>query len=169
MNTGIISIRYARAFLKYVNIQGDADATYNDVVRLRNALTTSSCYEALKSSVSLDSLSPSLIRFLEFVFSKGRGELLKFILHDFEELYLEDRKIIQAKLFTSVASEKLENFLKNTIKSSTGCQLQLETVIEPDLIGGFTFSIKDIRVDASVKGQIETLRKQFISKNKRIV
>ena len=76
---------------------------------------------------------------------------------------------IRDRLFTSVASEKLENFLKNTIKSSTGCQLQLETVIEPDLIGGFTFSIKDIRVDASVKGQIETLRKQFISKNKRIV
>ena len=39
----------------------------------------------------------------------------------------------------------------------------------PDLIGGFIFTINDLRIDASIRRQLDTLKKQFIEKNRRIV
>jgi len=45
----------------------------------------------------------------------------------------------------------------------------LDTEIDPSIEGGFILTVNDLALDASVKGQIERIRREFISRNQRIV
>lgn len=63
----------------------------------------------------------------------------------------------------------LESRLRELIGKETGCELLLETKVDPSLIGGFVFEVEDMILDASVSRQLDVIRRQFIEKNRRIV
>lgn len=63
----------------------------------------------------------------------------------------------------------LESRLRELIGKETGCELLLETKVDPSLIGGFVFEVEDTVLDASVSRQLDFIRHQFIEKNRRIV
>lgn len=63
----------------------------------------------------------------------------------------------------------LESRLRELIGKETGCELLLETKVDPSLIGGFVFEVEDTVLDASVSRQLDFIRRQFIEKNRRIV
>lgn len=63
----------------------------------------------------------------------------------------------------------LESRLRELIGKETGCELLLETKVDPSLIGGFVFEVEDMILDASVSRQLDVIRHQFIEKNRRIV
>lgn len=63
----------------------------------------------------------------------------------------------------------LESRLRELIGKETGCELLLETKVDPSLIGGFVFEVEDMILDASVSRQLDFIRCQFIEKNRRIV
>ena len=48
-------------------------------------------------------------------------------------------------------------------------QMELETVVDPSIEGGFVFDINDYRLDASIATQLKRVKQQFIDKNRRIV
>ena len=55
------------------------------------------------------------------------------------------------------------------LEKQLGCEVLLETSVDPDLVGGFTLEVGDYLLDASVRRQIETIRRQFVISNNRIV
>lgn len=184
MNIGIISARYAKALLEYVDFQGNGDIVLEQIICIERAMgtidelrqvidddtsVTSSAKIGILDSVLGGEMNPELRKFLNLVFSKGRGSCLKFIFQNFVDIYFRSRKIILGKLMTTVASPELESSLKKIVKDNTGFDLRIETEIVPDLIGGFIFTINDLRIDASIRRQLDTLKKQFIEKNRRIV
>lgn len=63
----------------------------------------------------------------------------------------------------------LESRLRELIGKETGCELLLETKVDPSLIGGFVFEVEDMILDASVSRQLDFIRRQFIEKSRRIV
>lgn len=63
----------------------------------------------------------------------------------------------------------LESRLRELIGKETGCELLLETKVDPSLIGGFVFEVEDTVLDASVSRQLDFIRRQFIERNRRIV
>lgn len=184
MNLGIVSSRYAKALLDYVDIQGDGNVVLEQVMSIEKALVaveelrdviddsksvSASTKIGLLASVLGGEIEPRLENFLKLVFAKGRGQCLKFILQDFMDMYFRERKIMFGKLVTTVQSSELEASLKRIVKENTGFDLRIESEIDTELIGGFVFTINDLRVDASIRRQLETLKKQFIQKNRRIV
>ena len=158
MNTGVISTRYARALLKYVTSTGRADEVYAQVKSLLG-----------DPSATPSELEPELGRFVQLVVSKGRRELLREMLTSFAEQYRHSRGIKVARLTTAVPSADLEERLKSLLCERTGCTLEMETRVNPDIIGGFILKVDDLMLDASVSRQIELIRRQFIQKNNRIV
>ena len=40
---------------------------------------------------------------------------------------------------------------------------------DPEIIGGFVLEIDDMRLDASVKGQLQRIRKELVDNNNRLV
>ena len=59
--------------------------------------------------------------------------------------------------------------MADLVAGKTGARVEIESRVDPALVGGFTCEVDGYLLDASVKGQLERIRRQFIEKNNRIV
>ena len=112
-----------------------------------------------------ESLSVSLRWFCE----TGEG-YLQFISLMYLDLYRKLKHIGVGKLITAVRVDKeTENRIRSAAAHILHAQMELETVIDPSIEGGFIFDINDYRLDASIATQLKRVKQQFIDKNRRIV
>lgn len=185
MNTGLISSRYATALLKYVEETGGGAAVCRQVTALEKALSAvPSLQEALRDKAAVraeqklslleaalgEPMTEELGRFLRLILKNGREEYCKLIFHHFADIYYRRQGLRFARLTTvSEAPEELIAALKDLVRRKTGCEVVIETAVDPDIIGGFVFDIDDTMVDASARRQLELIRRSFIEKNRRIV
>ncbi len=139
-----------------------------------------------------DSMAQELHKFLELLIRNGRIGDVRLVLTTFVTEYYRSRHIKRARLVVAdpvlldpeptpsdpVSVEgslrqaqrpALESRLRELIGKETGCELLLETKVDPSLIGGFVFEVEDMILDASVSRQLDVIRHQFIEKNRRIV
>ena len=77
--------------------------------------------------------------------------------------------ILVAHLTTAVPAGELEDKLRSMLEKKFGGEVRIESRVDPDLVGGFTLEVGDYLLDASVRRQIETIRRQFVIQNNRIV
>lgn len=185
MNTGIIASRYADALLKYVKETGEGETVYRQAGLLDNALRTvpelsrfldspvllqaSGKIALIHKALGEEKIAPSLEKFLRLVIRQDRIPYLRYILHYFRMRWCSSIGVSPARLVVSAPSEELESRIKAIFKDFTGRRLDLQTVVDPSIIGGFIFEVADRRIDASVSRQLAELRRQFIEKNARIV
>ena len=185
MSTGIISSRYATALLRYAEANGDAQTTCAQAEVLEKAL--GSVPEAVKvlgepdvadakrkkavlaSVLGGEPLTKSMDGFLSLVIANDRLPFLKLALHSFIVKYYKSRNIAHATLVTAVPAPGLEEALAAQFKELTGMDVVIRSSVDAAIIGGFVFTLDDVRIDASVSGQLATLTRQFTEKNKRIV
>ena len=139
-----------------------------------------------------DSMAQELHKFLELLIRNGRIGDVRLVLTTFVTEYYRSRHIKRARLVVAdpalldpeptpsdpvpvegslrqAQRPALESRLRELIGKETGCELLLETKVDPSLIGGFVFEVEDMILDASVSRQLDVIRRQFIEKNRRIV
>ena len=139
-----------------------------------------------------DSMAQELRKFLELLIRNGRIGDVRLIFTTFINEYYRSRHIKRARLVVADSAlldpeptpsdpvpvegslrqaqrPALESRLRELIGKETGCELLLETKVDPSLIGGFVFEVEDMILDASVSRQLDFIRRQFIEKNRRIV
>lgn len=158
MNTAAVSTRYAKALLRYVEETGGGERVAAQAYRI-----------ITDTDITSIKLEPELERFVLMVLEKGRIEEVKMMLRCFVTMYYKSRGYEIAHLTTVVAAPELESRLKSMLEDKFGCKVLLDTRIDPSLVGGFVVEIGDYMLDASIRGQIETLRSQFVISNNRIV
>ena len=158
MNTGIISSRYATALLRYVEETGGGERVCAQVHRLLD-----------HPEQNPGPLEPELDRFVRLLVSNGRLEDVRFMLRSFLSMYYRSRGVRVARLTTAVAAPGLEQKIRALLEKQLGCEVRVESSVDPDLIGGFTLEVDDHLLDASVRRQVETIRRQFVIQNNRIV
>ena len=115
-------------------------------------------------SSNVDALSMS---YLTLLVNKGREPFLADIAAEFAEQYKTLNKITSVRITTAAPlTDDLLSDLKAKILSSgaTSENLDIVTVIDPELIGGFVLEFDNKRYDASVVHKLEQLKAQF-SKN----
>ena len=158
MNTGIISSRYAKALLRLVDETGNGDAVYAQVLQI------------LKEPERMpDKLEPEISRLVTLLVTNNRIGHVKFILHRFIEMYNASRGRHVAMLKTAVPSPELEKRIEDLLQDRLGGEIVLHTEIDPSIIGGFTLTVDDRQLDASVSSQLAEIRRQLLDKNRRIV
>jgi len=159
MNTGIMATRYAKALLLYCEESGNGEKVCSQVRELlRNP------------DVSSLKLEPELERFVALVSKRGRMQYIRFMLSSFVAMYLRSKGIKLARLVTSSPVPGLEERVKAMLHSQFNCEIRLESEVDPGLLGGFLIIVDDeYMLDASIKNQIDTIRRQFIIQNNRIV
>ena len=60
--------------------------------------------------------------------------------------------------------------LRTILERRSGCKVHFETQVDESLIGGFIVQIdSEYVLDASVRSQLESVRRQFVIQNNRIV
>ncbi len=158
MNTGIISSRYARALLRYAEETGGAERV---AIQARQLLE----HPEVKSV----RLEPELERFVTLLVRNGRIEDVRLMLRTYVAMYYESKGFKLARLVSAVAAPDLEARMQAVLEQKFGCKVLLDSSVDPELIGGFTVEIGDYMLDASVKNQIDVIRREFIIQNNRIV
>jgi F-type H+-transporting ATPase subunit delta len=110
---------------------------------------------------SMDILTMSYLRLLV---TKGREEYLGEITVEFASQYKILNKITAVKVTTATPmTESVMADLKVKLLESgvTNPNLEIETAVDPDLIGGFVLEFDNKRYDASVAHKLEELKSQF--------
>lgn len=158
MNQGTVSARYAKAFLDLVEESGRGEQVFAQVRALL----------ADASAMPLP-LEDDIRRLVLLLKRNKRLDNLKFILHDFIRLYCEKERILIVELTSSVPSPGLAGRVEQILAEKTGCTVLLESKVDPELLGGFVIELENEMLDASVRTQIDRIRRQLVQKNKRII
>lgn len=158
MNTGLIASRYANALLLLTKESGRGEQVCEQI---RGILASPDDMPA--------EFEPDLEKLIALLKKNGRLEYLKFVLRSFVSLYFSSEGICLATLTTAIPAPGLGKKLCNLVTGLTGYRIVLDSRVDPSIIGGFVLDVDDNLFDASVRTQIETIRREFIEKNTRIV
>ena len=175
MNNGRISVRYARALIAYAKDNHCEEQVYAEMQILtqhyesciqqldsilRNPMIKRDEKRNLMTTLAGEKVSECTAHFFQFIVDKGRETDIYLIGMMFQEMYRKEKGILISKIATAVelpqkTMEQIQAFLEQTYKT----RIEMHTSIQPELIGGFTIDIENSRMDASIAGQLNEMRK----------
>jgi F-type H+-transporting ATPase subunit delta len=104
--------------------------------------------------------------FLLLLAEKGRAGQVEEIQREFERLALAEERRLEVELTTAVELDgKEERRIVEQIERATGRKVDATRKVDPDLIGGVVLRAGSLRVDASVRGRIERLRQELVTRS----
>ena len=104
-----------------------------------------------------------LRNFLLVLVDKGRIGELDVIAEEFERLVAEQEGVLSAELTTAVElSDDDERRLLEQIETASGRKLEATRHVDPGLIGGIVLQVGSHRLDASVRGRLDRLRRALV-------
>jgi F-type H+-transporting ATPase subunit delta len=109
-------------------------------------------------------ISKESMEFVEFIISKNRESLLNAIGKRFLEL--RDDHLGIANVFVTSASDftdEQKNDLQVRLEKILNKKVRLNFKTDNNLVGGFIAKVNDTLYDASIKHQLELLKKQFLT------
>jgi F-type H+-transporting ATPase subunit delta len=100
--------------------------------------------------------------FLLLLVEKGRiGELAE-VAREFERLVAAEERRLELELTTAVElSDDEARELVAEIERAAGRKVEARRSVDPSLIGGVVLQVGSLRVDASVRGRLEQLRREL--------
>jgi F-type H+-transporting ATPase subunit delta len=105
-----------------------------------------------------------LAKVLGLLADRDRLALLPDLAAAFERRLMDHRQVVRASLATAVAlPPDRVAALKDGLAEATGRDVQLETTIDPSLVGGAVARIGSTVYDGSVTTQLEKLRRSLIA------
>lgn len=178
MNSGLLAKRYAAALESYSSECSQSEACLGDARRMLASLPALGAYlgKPLPSATKMDILRkavpdmcPAFERFLTMVVAHRRESSLRRILTSYIAEYKRVRGIADTRL--TVASPPSEQLLERlrelTLKGGDYRSVEIEVRVDPGIIGGFVYKVADKHLDASIKRQINDLKKVFETDNKQ--
>lgn len=182
MNQGLIPSRYAKALYEFAAEKGDDTKIFELMEKLAASFKSepglqkitdnpfvpaSDKIRLLKTAAGPDAQgSETYARFLDLLVDNGRIDGVRDIALAYLKLYRMRHNI---RLVTVCSAAPLdpaeEKRLKTLIESHLGgAVMDYRTEVDPELIGGFTISIDNEKLDASVEGELKQLRLSLLSK-----
>jgi len=172
-----LSARYAKAVLDLAIERNQLDAVYNDMLFLDSAcrgsrelvsLLRSPIIKGDRKGRVLDAITAGKVSeitasFNRLLLAKEREAYLPEIASSFIEQYKTYKGIRTVRLTTAVpVGEDVKLAVLDKLKTAKNIQqVDLHTLVDESLIGGFVLEIGDELVDASVAFELKNIRKQF--------
>lgn len=176
-----LATRYAKSLVDLSIERNQLEDVYNDMQFLRQVTKISSEFvNLLRSPVVKSDKKHSIINavtkskildltnaFITLLLNKGREEDLPEIITAFIEQYNSIKGIHKVKLITATEiSDDLKNAIVAKVKKEANIEnVELESKIDNDLIGGFVLEFNNNLVDASVLRDLKDISKQFKERN----
>ena len=118
---------------------------------------------AITEAVLNGRISAMTFGFIKLLINKGREQNLDEIAKAFITQYRANKKIRMVKLTTAAAIDPaVVDLLRSKLEAGhTGSSIQMETAIDPSILGGFILDMGDRQLDASVVRELNDIKKQF--------
>ena len=99
---------------------------------------------------------------LLILLERDRLQQLPQIAEVFHSLVLEDRGVAIANVTTAVELQPVElELIRARLRQMVGKEIQINTEVDPDIIGGIVVRIGDMLLDGSVLTQLKQLRQRM--------
>lgn len=178
MDLGIISMRYAKALLRFAIENKEEELVYAETERMArafldvpalqqaliNPIVTNQQKQQLLIAAACDKEKPttSLKRFVELAVAKGRADLMMFVANSYGTLYRKTKNIIKGRLVVPAAvTDTLVAKLQKIAGAQSGCNIDFKVEIDPTIEGGFILEYDTYRLDASVHSQLAKLKREL--------
>ncbi len=114
-------------------------------------------------AIIFDKISKTTQTFLKLLFSKSRESYLPGIITAFIEQFNKLKGIHKVKLTTAIpVSDQIKNSFINKIESAASINnIELDTIVDEKIIGGFILEMDGRLVDASIIRDLNDVKKQF--------
>jgi F-type H+-transporting ATPase subunit delta len=166
---------YARALFDAAQEDGRLQPVRDEVAQLAQAVEEVPELKELLRNPQLDprakaaaledvlSGGEQLVRnFVLLLADKGRAGIFEDVAREFERLIAEHEGIVHAELTTAVElSDKEARDLLGQIEQAAGRKVEATRTVDPGLIGGVVLQVGSYRLDASVRGRLERLRREL--------
>ena len=173
-----ISTRYAKALMEFADDKKSLEPVSDDMLLVEDALANSKELRAvLKSPVINNKKKESILQelfadktnktsmeFILFVNSKNRENILFDIAKRYNAIRNVKLNRVEAEIFSIVEfSDDQKNNLQKQLTEFSQKEVIPTFKTGESLIGGFTIKMNDTVIDASVKQQLNRLRKSLVS------
>lgn len=171
-----LASRYAKALFELAGEQNIRQEVFSDMQLLAQVCRDSKEFRVMLQSpvIRFDKKNKvvhelfgkhfhaTTLAYSDIIARKRRETLLPEIAEQYVLLYREWKNIKTARLTTAISvdasvKERIVNMLKEQLKA----EIELETMIKPELIGGFVLSVEDRQLDASILRKIKKLTREF--------
>ena len=104
---------------------------------------------------------PQFMNFLEALVERHRMPAIFRIRARYEQMWDEVKKLLPVEVTSAVELEdSVVKSIGKRIGEQTGNEIELTTVVDPDVLGGIVLRVGNFVLDASIKNSLEQLRKQ---------
>jgi len=171
--------RYAKSLIGLANEQNLLENVYNDmvllqsvcrnnrdfVILLKSPVVTPDKKESILHAATTGRITELTAAFNRLLIRKGRESVLPEIVDAFIEQYKHQKDIHVIKLTTAVpVSEEVKQAIISRVQSLTPMTtVELETVVQENIIGGFLLQVGDTLVDASISYDLNKIKSQFLN------
>jgi ATP synthase F1 delta subunit len=167
---------YARAVFEAAKRQGrlelvheelqDFRAATAEVPELRSLLENPQLDPQAKKAALGDLLegADELVRnFLLLLAEKGRAGQIDEVVNELDELVAREQGKLKVELTTAyeLSEDDAESILR-TIERSSGRTVEATRKVDPQLVGGIVLQAGSYRIDSSVRGRLERLRRALV-------
>jgi len=169
-----VGVRYAQALFELAKSQGDAAAVESDLKSLKAMRADSADLRTLIGSAVFDAetkgrclaaiadaagFAPTTRKFLGLVASNRRASAIPAMISSFEKLAAEDRGAISAEVTTALPlTEAQSKALAASLRTALGKDPEIETKVDPAILGGLKVRVGSRLYDASLKSRLDSLK-----------
>jgi len=172
-----VSNRYALSLLSIALEKNILDKVYNDVNlliktfnendELQRVIESPVIRPEMKISILGEIFSRKIdketLRFIHFIIEKRREEILYSVAKRFTELRNKHLGIVELLVRTAFElNDDQKKILKKRFEKILNKKTIMNFKVDNNLIGGFIAQVGDTVYDASMKHQLELLKKEFI-------
>ena len=165
---------YARSLFEVAREQGKLDVLKDQLGAVADAISekpelatfffspyfsTQEKKEGLAKAVTR--ADEALVNFLELLIEKHRMPALFRIRRRYDDLWAKENQLLPVAITSAVELDsKTVKAISDKIAERTGKEVELETSVEPDILGGLVVRVGNSILDASIRNRLEQLRKQ---------
>jgi len=118
--------------------------------------------DGLRKAVS--DAEPELLNFLLLLIEKHRMPVLFRIRRQFEALWAKENKRLGVTVTSAVELDpQIAERIGSEIEEQTGNTVELESKVDPDILGGLVVQVGNMVLDTSIRNRLEKLRKSVAS------
>lgn len=130
---------------------------------LKSPVITPDKKESILMSIFGGKISEITTKFISLLSSKGREKQLAEVVSSFIEQYNKMNHIVSATLTTAQEADQttIDKVTKLLLGIAGNESVELKTIIDPSIIGGFVLKYGDTLLDASVERKLQLIKKEI--------
>jgi F-type H+-transporting ATPase subunit delta len=172
-----VASRYAKSILDLAIEKRELEKVYADMQFLESVIKGNREFAGMLKSpvihadtknkvfqaVASGKVSEMTLAFTRLLITKTRESVLPEVITSFIQQYKKHKNIHSVKLTTALpVSDEIKNSIIAQVKKTRGMEnVELETIVNPDIIGGFVLQTGDQLVDASIAYDLKMVAREF--------